>query len=401
MILGLIKEGKIPSDTRVLFTPKQCKEIQIKYPQIKIIIQPSTSRCYADSEYINEGLTLSNDLSQCDILLGIKEVPIDELIPNKTYFFFSHTKKKQPYNQELMQALIAKNIRMIDYECLTYEDGQRILGFGFFAGIVGAHNSFLTYGKKTGDFKLPAAHELNDYSKLLNSYQGLKLPPLKIVITGSGKVTSGVLEVLSHLDVQSIEPNDYLNYNYYNYPVYTHLKGGSLYQRIDGSAYIREDFHKNPQLYKSTFKQFVTVSDILINGIYWDKNIPRLFESKDIQDTNFKINVIGDITCDIDGSVPINLGATSIDDPVYGVDKHTISKTLPYQNTTEIIDIMAVDNLPNELPRDASEYFGAHFEKYVLEELIIGYHADIINRATICADGKLLPNYEYLSDYAY
>lgn len=400
MIIGLIKERKNPPDTRVPFTPKQCVEVMRNFPQVKVLVESSDTRCYSDEEYRAEGLEVVTDMTACDVLLGVKEVPKDQLIPGKTYFFFSHTKKMQPYNKMLMQELIRRKIRMIDYECLTHTDGQRILGFGFFAGVVGAHNGILTYGKKHGLFQLPKACDISSYAELLSFYDQLRLPNLKIAVTGSGKVTSGVLEIMSHLDIQSIEPEDFLN-NEYDYPVYTLLKGGGLYRRKDGAAYNREDFHKHPDQYESLFAQYIPHTDILMNGIYWDKKIPRLFTNEHAQQADFRVSVIADITCDPFGSVPINLGASTIADPVYGVRRTDLQQTVPFLPAAETIDIMAVDNLPNELPRDASKYFGAHFEKYVLESLLEGYNSDLIERATICADGKLLPRYEYMHDYAY
>ncbi|MFA6151183.1 MAG: NAD(P)-dependent oxidoreductase [Chitinophagaceae bacterium] len=400
MLFGLIRERKNPPDTRVAFTPKQCVEIMQKYPEVRIIVESSPDRCYSDEEYKAEDIEVVSDMSQCDVLIGIKEVPKEELIAGKTYFFFSHTKKMQPYNKPLMQALIQKKIRMIDYECLTHIDGQRILGFGFFAGVVGAHNGILTYGKKHGLYDLPKANDINSYAELLSFYDQLKLPNFKIVVTGSGKVTSGILEIMSHLDIQSIEPGDFME-NDYEYPVYTQLKGSFLYQNKETKTYNREDFHKNPDKYESLFQQYIPHTDILINGIYWDKKIPRLFEKQDVSRNDFRISVIADVTCDPDGSVPVNVGASTIADPVYGIEKKTLQKVDPFLNTNEVIDIMAVDNLPNELPRDASKYFGAHFEKYVLDSLLEGYDSDLIHRATICSDGKLMPRYEYMKDYAY
>lgn len=400
MLFGLIRERKNPPDTRVAFTPKQCVEIMQKYPEVRIIVESSPDRCFPDEAYKAESIEVVSDMSQCDVLIGIKEVPKEELIAGKTYFFFSHTKKMQPYNKPLMQALIQKKIRMIDYECLTHIDGQRILGFGFFAGVVGAHNGILTYGKKHGLYDLPKANEINSYAELLSFYDQLKLPNFKIVVTGSGKVTSGILEIMSHLDIQSIEPGDFME-NDYEYPVYTQLKGSFLYQNTETRTYNREDFHKNPDKYQSLFQQYIPHTDMLINGIYWDKKIPRLFEKNDVLRNDFRISVIADITCDPDGSVPINVGASTIAEPVYGIEKKTLQKVAPFFNSKEVIDIMAVDNLPNELPRDASKYFGAHFEKYVLDSLLEGYDSDLIHRATICSDGKLMPRYEYMKDYAY
>ncbi|PZF72622.1 NAD(P)-dependent oxidoreductase [Taibaiella soli] len=399
MRIGLIRERKTPPDTRVALTPKQCANLMQQYPGMTIVVEPSPNRCYTDDEYRAEGITIQEDLSDCDVLLGIKEVKIDYLIPGKTYFFFSHTKKKQPYNQKLMQALIEKKIRMIDYECLTHIDEQRILGFGLYAGIVGAHNGLLTYGKKTGTYQLPAAHEVGSYEDMLKAYEQAIIPNIKIVVTGSGKVAAGILDVMTQLDIESVEPEDFLTHQY-DYPVYTHLKGAALYARKDNDLFHRDDFHANPEAYKCLFSQYVSQTDILMNGIYWDEKIARLFEKQDILRNDWRISVISDITCDVDGSVPINVGASTIADPVYGINRKTQEKEVAFQPNKEVIDVMAVDNLPNELPRDASQYFGVHFEKFVLSELL-KEESDIIRRATICEDGKLTSHYEYLSDYAY
>ncbi len=397
--IGLIREEKVPKDVRVALTPEQCKMVQEKYG-VRILVESSPDRCFADTLYEDAGMEVVKDLSPCDIILGIKEVPIDKLIAGKTYLFFSHTKKKQPYNQKLMHALIAKKVRMIDYEALTHSDGQRILGFGFFAGIVGAHNGLLTYGKKYDLYSLKPAHECSDLNELTNQYQHIHIPPIKIAVTGSGRVASGIVDMMDRADIEYVEPEDFLN-SRFDYPVYTHLKGSSLYRRKDNGTYLRNDFHENPTDYECLFENYFPVADILMNGIYWDTNIARLFEKADIQKENFNTNVVADITCDVDGSVPINIGASSIAIPVYGIDKKNLNKTQPYQNTTSVVDVMAVDNLPNELPKDASFHFGQHLEKFVLSELLLKEHSDILDRATICQNGKLTPPFEYLSDYAY
>ena len=397
--IGLIRERKKLPDERVAFTPKQCAYIQAHYPGIKIVVQPSPTRCFPDADYLAAGIEMPDDLSGCDVLMGIKEVPVEHLIPNKTYFFFSHTKKKQPYNQGLMQALIQKQVRMIDYECLTHTDEQRILGFGLYAGIVGAHNGLLTYGKKTGQYDLPAAHSVRSYKELLSAYEHVKLPNIKIVMTGSGKVAAGVLDVLTQLDIEGVEPNDFLTHQY-EYPVFTHLKGANLYARKDNDHFYRDDFHAHPEAYKCLFSSYVNQADVLMNGIYWEHRIARLFEKEDIKRNDWRVSVISDITCDIDGSVPINIGSSTIADPVYGVERSTLQRMPPFQNSKDIIDVMAVDNLPNELPCDASQYFGVHLEKYILPELL-KEQSDILNRATICDKGRLTKKYEYLADYAY
>lgn len=397
--IGLIRERKSPADSRVPLTPFQAAYVNKKYEEVEVVVEASPSRCFSDDEYKAEGVSVVEDMSGCDILLGVKEIPVEYIIPNKTYLFFSHTKKMQPYNQKLMHALIEKKVRMIDYECLTHKDEQRILGFGLFAGIVGAHNGLLTYGKKFGLYELPPAHTVEDFQALIHAYRKQRLPNIKIAVTGSGRVAAGVIEVMTNLDVESVEPEDYLTHQY-DYPVYTHLKGQALYARKDNGLYFRDDFHAHPEIYKCLFSNYISQTDILMNGIYWDEHIARLFEQKDTLRKDWRISVIADITCDINGSVPINVGASTIAEPVYGIDKRTHSKVAPYQNTKDVIDVMAVDNLPNELPRDASHYFGAHFEKFVLGELLAD-NSDIIARATICKDGKLTSDYEYMSEYAY
>ncbi len=397
--IGLIRERKKLPDERVPFTPKQCAYIMAHNPDIKFVVEPSPTRCFTDDAYRAEGIELTDDMASCDVLMGVKEVPADALIPNKTYFFFSHTKKKQAHNKKLMQALIQKNVRMIDYECLTHPDDQRILGFGLYAGIVGAHNGLLTYGRKFGLYDLPAAHKVRSYQELIAAYEHIVLPNMKIVMTGSGKVASGVLEVLTQLDIESVEPEDFLTHQY-DYPVFTHLKGANLYARKDNALFHRDDFHAHPEAYKCLFSQYVNQADILMNGIYWEQRIARLFERNDIKRKDWRISVIADITCDTDGSVPINLDSSTIANPVYGVDRETITAVAPFQNTKDVIDVMAVDNLPNELPCDASQYFGVHLEKYILPEMLKP-ESDILRRATICDGGKLTKKYEYLADYAY
>lgn len=395
--IGLIREGKNPSDNRVALTPAHCKFLNKSQENIHVVVQQSHSRCYTDKEYQMAGIEVLEDVSHCDILLGIKEVPIEMLIPNKTYLFFSHTKKLQPYNQKLIKAIIEKNITLIDYECLEHEDGKRIIGFGFFAGVVGAHNGMMAYGKKTGAYQLERVNSNKSFNDLIHTYFGLHIPPIKIAVTGSGRVAHGVLEIMNLLGIHEVEPDEYISKKF-SYPVYVHLKGRDLYLHKKTNLYNREDFHHHPEEYYCTFNQFLPCTDILMNGIYWDHNIPRLFEKEALQNPTFNIKTIADITDDMYGSVPCNLGDSTIDDPVYGVDKLTFEKTAPYLPHT--IDIMSVGNLPNELPRDASRYFGQQLIKHVLKDIIDG-NSPIIDKATIVNKGKLTEHYAYMKDYAY
>lgn len=393
--IGLIREGKIPADNRVALTPAQCKWVHKNSAHVKIVAQSSSYRCFSDREYLSAGVEVKEDISDCDILLGIKEVPIDQLMDNKTYLFFSHTKKKQPHNQKLIRSILNKKIRLIDYECLEHEDGQRIIGFGFFAGVVGAHNGMMAYGNRTGLFKLDRVYKQRSFRELIHNYFGLRLPNVKIAITGSGRVAHGILEIMNLMGIHEVEPDDYLKRRF-SYPVYTQLKGADLYRNKTTGGYNRLEFHDHPELYECTFLPYIAQTDILMNGVYWDKAVPRLFEKPDALSDNFIIQTISDITDDANGSVPINLGDQTIEDPIYGIDKKTLEKTAPYLETS--IDIMAVGNLPNELPRDASRYFGEQLIKHVLEDLV-GNGSAIIDRATMAKDGDLTSHFEYLRDY--
>ena len=318
------------------------------------------------------------------------------MLKNKTYLFFSHTRKKQPYNQVLLQTILKNNCTLIDYECLEHEDGQRIIGFGFFAGVVGAHNGIMAYGNRTGQFKLGRVYKQKDYRALIHTYFGLKLPNIKVAVTGSGRVAHGIIEVMNLMGITEVEPDEYLERNF-TYPVYVQLKGHDLYTHKELKTYKREHFHENPAEYRSRFLPYTRTTHILMNGIYWDVNVPRLFAADDVSKPDFRIQVIADVTDDSNGSVPINLGDQTIENPVYGVDRKTFQKTAPYLPGS--IDVMAVGNLPNELPRDASKYFGEQLLKYILPDLLAG-NSDIIDRATIVKEGKLTERFAYLKDYA-
>jgi alanine dehydrogenase len=394
--IGLIKEGKIPHDNRVALTPAQCKWSYKNAPDIRIVVQPSPHRCFLDKEYLAAGAEVKDDLSDCDILLGIKEVPIDQLIPGKTYLFFSHIKKKQPHNQKLLRTILDKKITLIDYECMEHEDGQRIIGFGFFAGVVGAHNGMMAYGNRTGLFKLDRVYKQRSFRELIHHYFGVRLPNVKIAVTGSGRVAHGILEIMNLMGIHEVEPDDYLKRRF-SYPIYTQLKGAELYRNKATHTYSREEFHERPQEYECKFLPYAAQTDILLNGVYWEKNSPRLFEKENVAEEHFIIQTIADITDDVNGSVPINLGDQTIEEPVYGVDKKTLKKTAPYLSTS--IDILAVGNLPNELPRDASRYFGEQLIKYVLDDLIKG-GSEITEKATITKVGHLTNHFAYLKDYA-
>jgi hypothetical protein len=393
--IGLIRETKIPADNRVALIPSQCKWLQKNFTALKIYAQPSGIRCYTDKEYEMAGVTITEDMSECDYLFGIKEVREDQLMERKKYLLFSHTKKMQPYNRDLFRRMLEKKITLIDYECMEHDDGQRILGFGFFAGVVGAHNGMMAYGSRTGKYELPRVYKQPSFRQLIHGYFGIKLPNLKVVITGSGRVAHGLLEVMNLMGIIEIEPEEYLSRNF-SYPVFTQLKGALLYRHKKNKTYQREEFHHDPASYECLFKPYTEQSDLLLNGIYWEPRMSRLFEWEDLLSPKFRIQTIADITDDKDGSIPCNLGDGTMENPIYGVDKKTRGRTTPHLEGS--VDMMAVGNLPNELPRDASRYFGEQLIKYILEDLF-SEGSVVIERATIVNSGEITERYTYLKQY--
>ena len=396
--LGIIREGKTPPDERTPLTPEQCAEAQAKYA-LKIIVQPSPIRCFKDEEYEKQGATLQEDLSDCDILLGVKEVPINQLIPDKTYLFFSHTIKKQAYNRGLLQAILANRIRLIDYEVLTNERGERLIAFGFYAGVVGAHNALWTWAQRSGDFSLPRLHDCHDYAEALEIYRQLQLPPLRIVLTGGGRVASGAVKNLLDMGIRQVSPQEFLEQSYTE-PVFTQLHAVDYVERIDGAPFEKAHFYAHGEAYRSKFAPFYRKADIFINGIFYDQKSPAFFSAEETQQPDFKIQVIADVTCDImpDSSVPCTIRPSKIADPVFGFSRSSGLETAPHQAGS--IDIMAIDNLPSELPRDASAFFGRQLLDNILAELIKGRQSPVICRGMIAELGELTEPFGYLEDFA-
>lgn len=395
--IGVLREEKSPPDKRVPLTPMVCAELKRLYTNVQIVVQPSKHRCYSDEEYHAFGVDLQEDLNDCHILMGVKEVPVEKLIPGKKYFFFSHTIKKQLHNQKLMKALLKNKIHMIDYETLTDKKGNRIIGFGRFAGIVGAYNGILGYGLKYGLFHLKPAHLCRDKAEMEDELRRVKLPNIKIALTGGGRVANGAIETLSALRIRKVTPDEFLMATYRE-AVYCQLNPRDYVERPNDHNFDLNDFFTHPEHFVSKFPAYTKVTDLYISAHYWDPRSPRMFSKKDIHAPGFRISVIADITCDMNGSVPTTLRASSISQPFYGYNILNDQEDLPF--TKDAICIMAVDNLPCELPRDASDDFAKELSERVLPSLFSGDKDRIIKRASICKDGKLTEYFEYLGDYA-
>jgi len=396
MKIGLIKEGKFPVDRRVAFTPEQLKELNQTYQgRASFVVQESDIRAFSDDEYREAGIPVLSDISDCDILMGIKEVPIPELLSNKTYFFFSHTIKAQSYNRGLLQAVLRKGIRLIDYEVLR-NGGERVVAFGRWAGVVGSYNGLWTYGKKAGLFDLKRAKDCFDLMELQEEIKKIQLPPIKMVITGNGRVGNGVKEILEVAGIREVSPKELLN-NYYDEPVFAQLAMEDYNRRKTDGGYDKDEFYTNPERYESHFLKYSEVSEILFAAAYWDPKAPKLFEQKDVGKEEFNLSVIADITCDIDGSIPTTIKPSSISDPVYDVDRIT-NEALPAFGSQHSISVMAIDNLPCELPRDASRDFGVQLMENVIPALL-EENNEIISGATIAQDGQLTGKYAYLENF--
>ncbi len=396
--IGILKENKIPIDKRVPLTPEQCNEALKLFPDLEIKVQSSDIRCFSDEDYEEQGVEVVTNLEDCDILMGVKEVPIDLLIDNKTYFFFSHTIKEQPYNKNLLKSILSKGIRLIDYEVLKDNENTRIIAFGRYAGIVGAYNGIWTYGKRYNLFNLRRAHECFDLEDLKSEYSKVRLPAIKIAITGGGRVAKGAIEVLLGMKIKKVTPAEYLDGDF-DVAVFTQLSSRDYHYHKEGLPFKRHDFFEHPEHYKCNFFDYAKETDLLIAGAYWDPSSPVLFTVEQSTRLDFRIRIIADITCDIEGSIPSTKRASTIDNPIYDYNPSddSIEKALSDEGN---ITVMAVDNLPCELPRDASYDFGKEFIKNVLPQLWNGDKDHILEKATIAQHGQLTKHFEYLKKYA-
>jgi alanine dehydrogenase len=414
--IALIREGKTPPDRRVALTPTQCKEVLDKYKLVdkdfEILVQPSPIRCFSEEEYKEAGCRITEDINEASILLGVKEVPKPQLIPDKTYLFFSHTIKKQPYNRDLLEKIIEKNVRLVDYEVLTDEKGHRVIAFGRYAGIVGAYNGILTYGKRFGLFELKPANECFDMDEMWSEFEKVKLPTIKIAVTGGGRVAKGSVEVLKGMKIKEVSPEDYLN-KQFDEVVFTRLRSQDYHfkkgKTKENKEFDIKDFYNNAIDYHSHFSDFTKTTDLLIAAAYWNPKSPVLFTKDEMKQNDFKIKVIADITCDIEGSIPSTNRASTIAEPFYDYNVETEKEEKAFSKENNVT-VMAVDNLPCELPRNASKDFARELIDQVLPYLLFEDNSSYLKehnftdlnriaRANLTKDKDLTTEFEYLRDY--
>jgi saccharopine dehydrogenase (NAD+, L-lysine forming) len=395
--VGILRETKNPPDRRVPLTPPQIIALEELYPFVEFFVQPSDYRCYSNEEYEYLDIPLREDLHDCDILMGVKEVDRRTFIPGKTYIF-AHVAKKQPHNKAMFRELVDRKITLLDYEYLTTDKGERVVAFGKWAGIVGAYNGLRARGIRTNKFKLKPAYQCRDLDEMWAGLRLIELKPgLKVLITGGGRVAHGAMETLNICSMVQVSPEDYLCREF-DIPVFCQIGPEHYTKHPVRTQFSLNHFSKHPEEYKSAFLPFARVTDILITGHYWDPRSPVFFTREDMKKPDFRISVIADISCDVNGPIPSTLRATTISDPFYGYNPITEGEEPAFTRPTNIT-VMSIDNLPGELPRNASHDFGRLLMQNALHDLLTGSQSPMIERATILKDGQLTPEFKYLDNY--
>lgn len=395
--LGIIREGKEPPDRRTPLTPKQCHEILLK--GIDITVQRSPVRAYTDAEYTAQGVRMTEDLTDRDLIIGVKEIPLHMLMAEKSYLIFSHTIKQQPHNRKLLRTVLDRRITLIDHELLTDPHGERVLAFGKWAGVVGAYNAIRAWEAASGGSSLRPAHMCHDRSEMEMHLLDFPLPKdLRIVMTGGGRVGRGAMEVFDRIGMEHVDPAAFLRSDNVG-PMYTVLSSADLYHRLDGKPFDKAAFHADPSGHRADMLPYARRAHIYMACHFWDPRGPKILSHEDLRDPHLSLRVIADASCDIGGPIDSTLRASTIADPFFGYDP-TTGRECPVGQAGSIT-VMSVDNLPCELPRDASKSFGRDLMDRVLPHLMGEDVEGMIARATIAQDGHLTAHFKHLEAYAY
>lgn len=399
MKIGLIRETKSPVDNRVALTPEQLSALQSRYPDDVFVVQSSDTRVFPDDDYRRAGLTVQERIDDCDILLGIKEVAVNELIPGKHYFFFGHFAKQQVSNRSLLQALIAKQITFSDYEYLVDDQNRRLCAFGWWAGFVGAYYTLRGYGLRYGNFVLPKPDRNFSMEKLLQALRSVDLPAVKLLVTGNGRVSKGVQELMGQIGAERLSEEDFLSEKPVDRLSFCAADADRLVVRKDGKPFSWEDFTANPCEYRSDFMRWARHANILISAHFWNPEAPVYLTREDLASPDLNIHLIGDITCDIQGSIQSTLRASTHDQPYYDYNPETGAEE-PAFSSERNITVMAVDTCPNALAADTSAYFGETLIEHVLTPLLERRESEVVLRSTILDKGQLTPRFQYLIPFS-
>ncbi len=429
--IGIRHEDKYAMERRAPLTPKHVKRLTDQ-KKLDIIIQASDKRIFTEDEYRKAGAKVASDLKDCDVILGVKEIPLDFFEPHKTYVFFSHVIKGQPYNMPMLKRMMELKCNLIEYEKVMDEQGKRLIFFGRYAGLAGMINSLWALGLRLKDYgfasKLAKMKQAKDYHSLKEAKEAIsavgqqiaeegipsELRPYVVVFTGYGNVSQGAQEILNWLPVKEISPEKLLTLHLRrklpdNLIYKVVFKEEDMVERIDGQPFDLQDYYTYPEKYRSKFEQYLPYISMLINCVYWDSKYPRLVTKEALKKLfakgRPKLTVIGDISCDVEGSVECTLKPATIEKPIYVYDPET--ETISDGHSRDGMLVMAVDILPAELPRDASESFGdvlINFVKPIVDADFDEPFEDIdlpkaIKKGLILLNGELTPEYMYLEKY--
>jgi alpha-aminoadipic semialdehyde synthase len=430
--VGIRFEDKYKMEKRVALVPRDVKRL-IKNDDIPVIVQKSAKRVFKEEEYAKVGATISDKLDEAQIIFGVKEMPIDFFENNKTYLFFSHTIKGQDYNMPLLKRMVEKKINLIEYEKITDDSGKRLIFFGRYAGLAGMINSFWSFGQRckikgveTPFASLKQSHLYSSLDEAKDALSGVadiikkegidsSIAPLVIGITGYGNVSKGAQEIIDLFNNKEITPEELLELRNSN-----SFDNKTIYKVIFKENHISkpknnnvefelQHYYNHPEEYENNFEQYVPALSILMNCMYWGPEYPRII-TKDFLEELFskpenKLCVIGDVTCDPDGSIEATHMGTFIEDPVFVYNPFTREPTMGFEG--EGLLIMAVDILPSELPREASEGFSEALSPYVKDLVNTDFNESFekltlpapLKRALILHNGEFTPDYKYMEEF--
>jgi alpha-aminoadipic semialdehyde synthase len=429
--IGIRHEDKYEMELRAPLTPKHVKHL-IEHHKLDFIVQSSPKRIFSDDEYIKAGALIDSNLKKASIIFGVKEIPVDGFEEDKTYIFFSHVIKGQSYNMPMLKRMMELKCNLIDYERIIDEQGKRLIFFGRYAGLAGMINTMWSWGLRLNEFghkskmaKIKQAHKYNTLDEARDAISSIgqlvaengiqhELRPFVIGFTGYGNVSNGAQEILGLLPVKEISPEKLLTLknrtkNPDNLIYKVIFKEQDIYEKIDGSEFDLHDLYTNPHNYKSKFEKYVPHLSVLMNCMYWDNRYPRII-TKDYLEKIFtkgtpKLTVIGDVTCDPDGSIECMHKGTLIEDPIFVYNP--LTRTYKMGHEGDGILIMAVDILPSELPRDSSNGFGDVLVNFVKPIANADFELPFndldlpraIKKGLILHRGELTPEYKYMEQF--
>lgn len=429
--IGIRHEDKYKMERRAPLTPGQVEKL-VKQKKLDFVVQSSAKRVFSEDEYLQAGAEVAEDLKKCSVIFGVKEMPIEFFEKGKTYVFFSHVIKGQSYNMPMLKQMMELKCNLIEYEKVVDEQGKRLIFFGRYAGLAGMINSLWALGLRLKDYrlgtKLSKLKQAKDYHSLNEAKEAVslvgqqiaedgitsELRPYVVAFTGYGNVSQGAQEILNWLPVKEITPEKLLTLHQRkklpdNLIYKVVFKEEDLVERIDGTPFDLQDYYTHPENYRGKFEQYLPYISVLINCVYWDPKYPRLVTKQAIKklfaNGRPKLTVIGDISVDVEGSIECTLKPATIEKPIYIYDPET--ETISDGHDKDGMLVMAVDILPAELPRDASESFGEvliNFVKPIADADFDELFEDLdlpraIKKALILHNGELTPEYTYLEKY--